>query len=184
MEIYLIRHTKPCVAKGICYGQSNIDVAESFEEELKKLFIKIPKKFDSIYSSPLKRCKRLAENLISDEIIYDDNLKELNFGDWELRNWNEIDRVELNSWMSDYVNNAPPNGESYKDLLGRIKYFWTENIIASSNKKIAIITHAGVIRATISMILKTDLKSSVNISIDYGNVTCIQSNDNNSITQK
>jgi len=34
MEIYLIRHTTPDVAKGICYGQTDLDVANTFEEEV------------------------------------------------------------------------------------------------------------------------------------------------------
>ena len=35
MEIYLIRHTKPKVGKGICYGQTDLEIDEtSFEQEL------------------------------------------------------------------------------------------------------------------------------------------------------
>ncbi|TAG13399.1 MAG: phosphoglycerate mutase, partial [Sphingobacteriia bacterium] len=34
MEIYLIRKKKKKIEKGICYGQSDLDITESFEEEL------------------------------------------------------------------------------------------------------------------------------------------------------
>ena len=34
MEIYLIRHTTPKIEKGICYGQADLNVADSFEEEI------------------------------------------------------------------------------------------------------------------------------------------------------
>ena len=33
MQLFLIRHTKPQVTAGLCYGQSDIDVAASFVEE-------------------------------------------------------------------------------------------------------------------------------------------------------
>ena len=33
MEIYLVRHTTPDVAKGICYGQADIDVTATFLAE-------------------------------------------------------------------------------------------------------------------------------------------------------
>ena len=36
MAIFLIRHTTPLIEKGICYGQLNIDVTESFEAEAGK----------------------------------------------------------------------------------------------------------------------------------------------------
>jgi alpha-ribazole phosphatase len=32
-NIFLIRHTTPAVAKGICYGQTDLDITESFVEE-------------------------------------------------------------------------------------------------------------------------------------------------------
>ena len=36
MQVYLIRHTTPNIAKGICYGQTDMDVEEKlFAKELK-----------------------------------------------------------------------------------------------------------------------------------------------------
>ena len=61
MEIYLVRHTTPRVEKGICYGQSDLDISDSFELESKEILEKI--NFDSetkVYSSPSKRCTKLA----------------------------------------------------------------------------------------------------------------------------
>ena len=34
MEIYLVRHTTPAIEKGVCYGQTDLNVAETFEEEV------------------------------------------------------------------------------------------------------------------------------------------------------
>ena len=62
MELILIRHTTPAIEKGICYGQSDLNVADSFEAEL-ELILKEVGQHRKVYSSPLKRCRILAERL-------------------------------------------------------------------------------------------------------------------------
>ena len=42
MEIYLIRHTTPLIEKGICYGQTDLDITESFEEEVSMIHPHLP----------------------------------------------------------------------------------------------------------------------------------------------
>jgi len=121
MEIYLIRHTTPKIDKGICYGQSDIDVQDSFEEEVVDIKKNIPTNIKNVtvYSSPLIRCKKLAQ-CFSKEITFDKRLMEVNFGDWELQSWDAIDKEDLDTWMSDFVTIAPPNGESYAQLSERV----------------------------------------------------------------
>lgn len=170
MKIILIRHTTPKIAKGICYGQSDLDITDTFFEEIKPILKKVSVNNPEIvyYSSPLKRCKKLAEKL-SNTIIFDNRLKELNFGDWELQNWNDINKKELDYWMSDFLKVAPTNGESYLDLHTRTTNFLLE-IAKQKHKKIAIITHAGVIRSLYSFINKTSLETSFDLKLKYGQV--------------
>jgi alpha-ribazole phosphatase len=42
MDIYLIRHTSVDVPKGLCYGQSNVSLTKTFEEEAKVIQKKLP----------------------------------------------------------------------------------------------------------------------------------------------
>ena len=95
MNITLIRHTEVSIEKGICYGQSDIELANSFEKEKIVIQNKLkPDVFDITYSSPLKRCKKLAKALFADkEIVYDNRLMELNFGDWEGKHWDDISKT-------------------------------------------------------------------------------------------
>lgn len=173
MEIILIRHTTPKIAKGICYGQSDIDVTDTFSEEIKPIIKELSTDSETVfYSSPLKRCKKLAEKL-ADKIIFDDRLKELDFGDWELQNWNDINKKELDIWMNDFVKVAATNGESYLDLHARTTSFLLE-IAKQQHKKIVIITHAGVIRSLYSFINKTSLETSFDLKLQYGQVVKIK----------
>ena len=177
MEIYLIRHTAPKIDKGICYGQSDIDVQNSFEEEVKTIKKNLPVTIDNIavYSSPLVRCKKLAQ-CFSKEITFDERLMEVNFGDWELKPWDAINEDELNTWMGDFVTIAPPNGESYVQLSERVNTAFDAIVKASGKDKI-IVAHGGVIRAIVAKIKQIALKDSFNIKIPYSHVVKLVKDD-------
>ena len=169
MEIYLVRHTTPKIEKGICYGQSDLDVAATFEKEVAVILNSLEITDETtVYSSPLKRCTKLAQQF-SEGIIIDDRLMELNFGDWELLNWNNLPEQASNIWMNDFVNVSTPNGEAYIDLAKRANQVF-EEIISTSAKKIVITTHAGVIRSILSKMNNIHLKDSFDIKVEYGQV--------------
>ena len=65
MEIYLVRHTTPNIAKGVCYGQANVDVTETFRNEVASTREILPA--DAIgFSSPLIRCAKMADNILGE----------------------------------------------------------------------------------------------------------------------
>ena len=168
MEIYLIRHTTPLIEKGICYGFSDIPVANTFLLEAEKVLSQIPTRFDKVYSSPLQRCKQLAQ-VISDDITFDNRLKELNFGSWELKKWDEIPKNEIQPWYDDWVHASTLNGESYQDLQNRAISFVKE--VPKHYKCIAIVAHSGVLRTLWAYFNKVDLKDSFEaLVIEYGAV--------------
>ena len=66
MKLILVRHPAPDVAKGICYGSSDVAVtphntAASCAHLLDSLPANIP-----LYTSPLSRCAILAQMLARD----------------------------------------------------------------------------------------------------------------------
>lgn len=167
MELYLIRHTTPDISKGICYGQSDINVlASKFIEETERIKFKLPNDIELFITSPLKRCSELAAALTGHYII-DERLKELNFGTWELKAWQDIADGELQPWMNDFVNCSTPLGESYIQLHQRCVAFLQE-IVLRPYKKVAIVTHAGNIRSMISYVLDLPLNKSFKVDIPYG----------------
>lgn len=181
MDIYLIRHTKTDTPKGLCYGQSDVALAKSFIEEAHQLQQKLPKlKSNSlVFSSPLTRCVKLAEWL-SDNVITDARLLELDFGDWENRHFDNIDSDALQQWTDNFVDFAPPNGESFIDLSQRAGYFWQDVVpgMQPAPEQIAIITHAGVIRALLAHILKLPPANAFQFRVNLGSVHKLQHVDN------
>ncbi|MCD8414688.1 alpha-ribazole phosphatase [Tenacibaculum dicentrarchi] len=170
MEIILVRHTTPNIEKGICYGQADIGVIDTFLEEVQPILKEVPLSDTetSYYSSPLKRCKLLAEQL-SDTIIFDDRLKELDFGDWELKKWDDINKPELDIWMNDFVNITVTNGESYIDLHNRTVEFLNE-LKSLKKQRIVIVTHAGVIRSLWAYVNNISLENSFDLKLKYGDI--------------
>ena len=172
MEIYLIRHTTPHVEKGICYGQSDLELAKNYKEDFKTVLSKVPKHNNyHVFSSPLQRCLLLAKQF-KGKLVTDPRLKELNFGDWELKPWNSINEDELTPWMNNFVTHKVPHGESYVELAKRVNASIHEilNNNDNSNTPIVIILHAGPLRAFLAQLLNVDLKNSFNIKINYGDV--------------
>lgn len=177
MKLYLVRHTTPDVAPGICYGQTDLDVAASFHDEFARLHPKLSHlQQPLLFSSPLQRCYKLAqataEHLNLGEIKQDHRLLELHFGDWEMQPWNDIPRGVIDVWAEEHVQKAPPSGESFHALHLRAKSFLDE-LTASGAEHAVVFTHAGVIRALVAEALNLPLMHAFRLQVDYASVTQI-----------
>ncbi len=163
MELLFIRHTTVDIPKGICYGQSEVPLAATFEEEtvsiLKKIKDYAAYKF---YSSPFERCVKLAQKL-SPDFSLDKRLMELDFGDWELRNWDEINDDYALQWMENYFEMPTPNGESFQQLINRFNDFLKE-----LKEDSVIVTHGGVIRAAYYILQGTPKQKLFDLDIPFG----------------
>ena len=175
MKITLIRHTSLQVASGVCYGQSDIEVANTFASEVTLTKSKIKDiSFDAVYTSPLQRCAKLAQALNLQNTIHDQRLMELHFGDWEMCAWDDIPREIFDVWAHDYANKSPPNGETFMQLQQRGLSFLDEVLSRHLNENIAVITHGGMIRALLAHVLNMELKGLFRFNIDYGSVTQLE----------
>ena len=177
MEIYLVRHTETICEKGICYGQSDVDIAVPFDLIFDEIVSQLPSEA-LIFSSPLKRCVTLAKHIQNNikTIFYheDDRLKEMNFGDWELKNWNEIPPEQLNPWMEDFVNIQVSNGESFVELHERVGDFLLNTIPKNIQHPIVIVAHAGIIRSILCHQTSLPLKKAFQNKVDFGQVIKIE----------
>jgi alpha-ribazole phosphatase len=173
MPLYLIRHTTPDINKGTCYGQSDIGLMDSFDAEASVVKTFVPGQIHRVYSSPLIRCKRLAEYLFPENAIaFEKDLMEIHCGQWEMKAWDDIPKKEIDPWMQDFVQSRIPGGESYIDLYKRVTGSF--NKIAEENTDVAVITHGGVIRSILSYITQTSLSDSFKIfTLHYGCVVKI-----------
>lgn len=170
MQVHLIRHTTPEIAKDIFYGQTDIPLAKSFDTEKNLIIKQLDSKYDAVFSSPLSRCTKLAQQIPSHQDYQTDTrLLEMDFGAWELQNWNDIPPEQLNLWMNDFVNIRVEAGESFILMYQRVVAF-IEELLAKSYQKVAIVTHAGVIRIFWAWILEIPLQNVFRLHVGYGDV--------------
>lgn len=179
MIVYLIRHTRLKFIPDLCYGQSEMDLLDwHFERAVKRLKKQVllqPR--DTIYSSPLKRCVILAKALSKGpcRVKVDHRLMELNFGQWEMQDWNTIDDQDMLDWSKDMINRALPGGESYAQLYQRVGDFW-KFLIQMDPEQAAVCTHGGVIKALLAHILDIPIDKSLGLHLHYGETIRIETN--------
>ena len=168
MNLYFIRHTSVNVPKGVCYGQTDVPLNDSFEEEaqlVKEKLNLIP--IDKVYSSPLTRCKRLANYCIDDlPIEFNDQLKELNFGAWEMQEWDDVD---YKVWENDWINSVIPEGESFKLMYDRVSNFINE-LKTQDYQHVAIFTHGGVCSCSNVYFDALPISQAFELKITYGEI--------------
>jgi alpha-ribazole phosphatase len=144
MQLYLIRHPQPDIAPGICYGQSDIAVNDQHcQSVLLQLRSALPADIP-LFSSPLRRCATLA-NLLHPAPKFDARLMEMHFGQWEMQNWNAIERTEIDAWAADVVGYAPGGGETVIEMAARIIHFLSD-LSEKGQGDAAIVAHAGSMR--------------------------------------
>lgn len=148
MRLYLIRHPQTSVAPDICYGSTDLPVAdEALEAVLARLIPTLPKGLP-LSASPLLRCAALARRLHpaldSPAPDFDARLAEMHFGDWEMRAWSAIPRVEVDAWVADLAGYRPGNGECVRDMARRVRAA-RDDLVKQGGDRI-VVCHAGTIR--------------------------------------
>jgi alpha-ribazole phosphatase len=173
VNLYLIRHTQTNVPAGICYGQTDVDTAGTFTQELEVVQTKLAHiAFTHCFSSPLHRCLHLAGELAGSlPVQTDDRLKELNFGLWEEQPWDKISETEVGkSWFKNFVHTPCPEGESFEQLQHRIQSFLNDLKTLPDDSEVLIVTHGGSIRAFLTLLEGHDPLIIFTQAIDYGEI--------------
>lgn len=157
-ELFIIRHGESKMnSDNLFCGWSDSRLTDKGRMQALKAKEKLKDEdIDVIISSDLKRCYETAEIINKDrhlDIIYDNNLRELNFGVWEGLRYDEIREQfpdKIRKWEIDYLNFKVPKGESLKEMYLRGNSAIEEIIQKYKNKKILIISHSGIIRSILS----------------------------------
>ena len=98
MQLFLIRHPRPLIAAGLCYGQLDVD-CEDPQPLAEQLALALPAA-TPVFSSPLRRARRLALAL-DPQATADARLCEISFGAWEGQPWDSIARPALDASAAD-----------------------------------------------------------------------------------
>lgn len=171
-EWWLVRHA-PVRLESI-YGQ--LDVAADYSEQGKFDWISSSASGDGlVLSSDLQRCVKTARKIIEKQkrpslkIVEESAFREQHFGDWQGLTYEQAEQVDKSAYdefWSDPVNLAPPGGESFSDVVVRVKSARKVITERVSDNKILLVTHAGVIRAFLAAALEIPLSRVLSVAID------------------
>lgn len=164
MQVFLIRHPRPQVAAGVCYGQLDLPALD-VEQTAASLRAQLPADLPLI-SSPLQRCRVLAEAL-HPAPRFVAGLMEMNFGAWEGKRWDEIGNEALDAWAADLLHHAPPGGESVAMLQAR-SVASLNALAAEGLPACIVVTHAGVMRAAVGHARRLLAIEWSQLKFDYG----------------
>jgi len=147
MKITFIRHTHVDIPEMTVYGQTDVPVASTFEEEAAATLANLKAlghKFDKAYTSPLQRAMKLADYCGYGDAERDDRLKEIFLGDWEMARLDKVGPENMKTWKENFALIAPPGGEKATDMAKRVVGF-LEELKTKPYSNVAIFCHGGVI---------------------------------------
>lgn len=162
LNVYIVRHGQTDTNKSLAINGSgtNLPLNETGIKQVESLRDSFDiDKIDYVYASPLARAKQTAEILDQEKhnIIYDDRLKEMDYGNWDGKIASEVHKEypqvfdELgyfNEKYSDYCT-----GESYDHLSKRLMNLWNEIVEKHSDESIMLVFHGTAARSLVQNIL-------------------------------
>ncbi|HKT64088.1 MAG TPA: alpha-ribazole phosphatase [Burkholderia sp.] len=179
MDVVLIRHPAVEVEPGVCYGRSDVPLAASADHgaqavraHLAALGAPLP---EQLWTSPLTRCASVAERLA---LAFDVPLRrdalwqEMDFGAWELQRWDDIDRAALDAWAADLLHACAHGGESVARFAERVAR--VADAVGQVDAPQWALTHAGVIRAFASHVLRVPLDTLLARPVPTGGVVWLR----------
>lgn len=175
-EIFLIRHGRQC--SKLC----NVDVrldnvgrkqARLAAERLRHYGI------EKLYTSDLKRALETAEVIggpLGLEPVVVGEFREIDFGTMTGKE-DSVIAAEYAAFRKERMQQTSdlpyPGGECGGDVVARVLPPF-ERILEAKEKRVAIVTHGGVIRSLCAHLLETDMKNKLKFAIDLENTSITQ----------
>lgn len=175
----LIRHGHTAATEaGRLYTDPEAELTEQGVEQARAVAAWIVKaKPDVVISNRSKRVKATSDIIcgaLDLPPLYIEGFDEWKVGDWEGRTYLDIKKNDpqlYEAWSQDPISSRPPGGESIVDLCSRIQDRLLETISTHAGKTVALVTHAGIIRATIVYALGMSVHNFWRISVPVGSIS-------------
>ncbi len=180
-QVYLVRHGEAEGAAGRAIGHTDLPLSLAGIEASRALGATahdMPRA--TVVTSPLLRARATADlvaagmGVASDDIVLEPRLREMHFGEWDGRRWDDIQREDTarcEAFMAAWTECRTPGGEGYPDLLARVEA-WVASQDGRSGD-LVVVAHAGSIRALLSHWLKLAVRTTFQFRLDHAHVTSL-----------
>jgi alpha-ribazole phosphatase len=180
--LWLIRHPEPDeAARGICYGALDVSLSPRGIEQAQSIARWLScHRLDAIYTSPSKRCVETARCIAANRsctVGVADALRELDFGDFEGRPYDEIAESHpdlYRKWMEHPTEVDFPGGENFKQMADRVIAATCELVSRHSGQHLAFVSHGGAVRIILADALGMPKNNIFRVAQRYGAINCIR----------
>lgn len=147
VELWCWRHPRADGAAGRCIGRTDLAVDPRRAKRLAHRVRDAARRHrlpQAVWVSPLRRCRDVGRWLRrwGWRVHVDTRLRELDFGRWDGRRWDDIPWAEVEAWQADLLHHAPGGGETLQALAVRVQAF-----AAGHDGCVLLVGHGGWINA-------------------------------------
>lgn len=174
-----IRHA-PVRAKGRIYGQGDLPADCTDAAAFRSLAHILPQEPVWVVSH-LQRTHQTARAILDyrdekPDFVVEPRLVEQHFGDWQGLTHEELAARREGDWHRFWLapaDEAPPNGESFVQVLARVTAAVRELSAAHVGREIVSVSHGGTIRAALALALDLQPERALALSVDNCSLTRI-----------
>jgi len=133
----------------------------------------------AVISSPLRRARESADIIaraLRAQVEVEPDLAETAFGEWEGLTFAEARSrwpAELDAWLTS-TSVPPPGGESFDDVLVRVRAARDRVLKAYAGRTVALVTHVSPIKILVCLALDVPLRAIFRMEVPPGSCTELQ----------
>ena len=176
-RMFWVRHGPTHVRAMVGWGDPPADLTDT--ARLERLHLHLPEAA-KIISSDLQRACATADAIekARARLPHDPDLREINFGDWDMQIFDEIeDQERLRAFWDTPGDVRAPNGETWNDVFRRVSQATDRLLDTYPNDDLIIVAHFGAILTQVQRALKIPAFDTFANRIDNLSVTEIQITD-------
>jgi len=180
LHLHFIRHGRTTAPPGVLLGSTDVPLSREGRLQCTGLGSRLPKGLPCLCSPMLRATQtkeELAEQGVVSDVVFDDRLREIDFGRWEQKTFAELaqEGADISGWQ-EYYHFCFPGGESIAGFVTRLQDLaddWQQQVKKNSDGQLLIVTHGGVIRTMLCLLLGLDHKNYLLFDVGYGSWTTV-----------
>ena len=185
MKLYLVRHGEAEGSAGRAVGHLDLPLSDLGTRNMEALAASWQRPSPvRLFASDLRRATdsaRILSARLEIEPVIDTRLREVSFGDWEGRAWDEVyesDRQRYDAWSEHWWDVAPPGGESFEALAVRV-HAWFQDLGEGEDiiGDIIVVAHGGSIRALLVELLAIPRERAFDLQLSPARVSAVEVGD-------
>lgn len=153
-RLFLVRHGPTHAKSMVGWSDLPADLSDTAALERLEAFLPIDA---TVVSSDLSRAVETANAIQGDRprLPHETNLREMHFGDWELKSHTEIeDKEHMMAFWDTPGDIRPPNGESWNELVARVDAAIATLMSQPNIGDLVVVCHFGVIITQVQRALR------------------------------